>query len=234
MELAREVADTGDKPFGDRLKLLTPLKPRPNNPVFGCPTEASFTPMTDYHTDGVVPRPLCAKRRHGFTMIELIVVVAIMAIVTTAAVYSYATFRNYKGVDVSSALIEQSLLQARNRLITLNRIQEIRIDLDRDTIWVDQLNPATPPAVGLVRVPYVVPEASTVDFVEIISVRVNGGAAVTTGIVDIQLEPGELGPLILIELKRGPDDPADDENYTTIRVEPGSLDVEVLRRTRIP
>jgi prepilin-type N-terminal cleavage/methylation domain-containing protein len=190
--------------------------------------------MINTPTAGVDPKGLRAMRHRAFSMIELMVVVVIIAIVTTAAFYSYATFRNSQGVDVSGGLVEQVFLQARNRMLTLNRIQEIRVDLDRNAIWVDQLNPAEPPMVGIVRVPYVVPEMETANDVEIVSVRVNGQPAQTTGIVDIRLEPGELGPLVLIELKRQPDDPAIDENYTTIRIEPGSLDVEVLKRTRIP
>lgn len=190
--------------------------------------------MTNCHTAGVDSKALRTMRGRAFTMIELMVVVVIIAIVTTAAFYSYTTFRNRLGVDVSGGLVEQVLLQARNRVMTLNRIQEVRVDLDQNAIWVDQLNPAEPPAVGLVRVPYVVPEMQTADVVEIVSIRVNGAPRETTGIVDFRLEPGELGPLVLIELKRQPDDPAVDENYTTVRMEPGSLDVEALKRTRIP
>jgi type II secretory pathway pseudopilin PulG len=167
-------------------------------------------------------------------MIELIVVVVIVAIITTAALYSYATFRNTHVKDVSSGLVEQVFLQARNRVITLNRIQEIQVDLDRNLLWVDQLNPPEPPAVLLVRVPYAVAEVGMADFVDIVSIRVNGNPPQTTGIATVQLEPGAPGPLVLLELRREPDDATLDESYTTIRMEPGSLDVEVLKRTRIP
>jgi prepilin-type N-terminal cleavage/methylation domain-containing protein len=181
---------------------------------------------------GTTNMPFRASR--AFTMIELIVVVVIVAIITTAGLYSYATFRNSHVQDVSSGLVEQVLLQARNRAITLNRIQEIQVDLDRNLIWVDQFNPPEAPAVLLVRVPYVVPEVGMADFVDLVSIRVDGNPAQTTGIVPVRLEPGAPGPLVLIELRREPDDATLDESYTTIRMEPGSLDVEVLKRTRIP
>src|SRR5690606_18820374 len=102
--------------------------------LFWMPDRGPFLPMTECHAAGVDPKALRRLRRSGFTMIELMVVVVIIAVVTTAAFYSYATFRNSKGVDVSGGLVEQVLLQSRNRLLTLNRIQEIRVDLDRNTI----------------------------------------------------------------------------------------------------
>ena len=178
----------------------------------------------DWSTAGLALGQRC---RRGFSLVEILVVLLILAILSTVALYSYASYRQSLTVESSAYLVQRVLVQARGRAIHLNAPHQAVIDLDANTVWVDQLN-----ATFTERTPKVVPETAMSEFVLIDELQV-GSDTFTSGIHTITFETDGGHPLVIMNLRREMDDATDDLNYYGLRLFPNSAEVQILAKTRL-
>lgn len=170
--------------------------------------------------------PLSGRAR-AFSMVEILVVLIILSIMTTVALFSYSTFKDSQSLQMSADKARRILMQGRNRAINLNLPQEVVVDLDRESMWVNQLN-----STRTQTSPKVVPEERMADFVRIEELRINS-TTFTSGEHVIAFEPAGGNPLVVLSLKREADDPARDENYFSVRLFPTSGEAQILENQRL-
>ena len=167
--------------------------------------------------------PFRAGQR-AVTLAEMIVVATIIVVLTSAAVLGYSNLRTADELDSSARRIQTTLHRARALAINSSEPHEIAIDIDDRTFWVDNVSAANP-------APKVDGLAFVTDNVEIAGVRIGSGLLQTTGEQRIAFDPDGSSPFAVIQLLRRGADPADDENFYTVRLFPhGEARVE---RTRV-
>jgi len=80
-----------------------------------------------------------AKTRHAFTLIELILVLAIIGILMAVAAPSLARLRDYNRLDSAGRDMLSMLIQARSRAISEGTPYRLVIDTDRREYWLEQM-----------------------------------------------------------------------------------------------
>lgn len=168
-----------------------------------------------------------AHRAHAFSLIEILVVLTIMTIGTGVALYSYSSYRRSIVLTSSASNVQRTLMQARSRAIHLNAPHRVFIDIDNDTVWVNQLNHTKTQSI-----PKVVPETSVGDFVTIQEIRI-GSTTYTSGTRTVDFETDGGNPLVIVNLRRLAGDPASEESYTAVRLYPASGEAQVLPKRRL-
>jgi prepilin-type N-terminal cleavage/methylation domain-containing protein len=169
---------------------------------------------------------LRARSRAGYSLVEVLVVVTILSIGSTIALYQYQSFRESLGVDSSAQVVRRMMILAKHRAISTALPHEVLIDLERETIWVDQLN-----AAGTERKPRIIPDEQMVEDVVIDAVKING-TEFTTGVQTIRFSPQGGNPLITVLIRRANDDPGVPENFTSVRLYPSSSEPRIYERAR--
>ena len=210
----------------------------------------------------------------AFTMIEILVVVAILAIGSGIALYGYASYRNSLGVNMSANTVQRMLMQGRNRAINLNKVQQVFVDLDNNLVWIDELEcvsvpnpdfPCTDAQIEFckltlddpccedisvecldpqptdccmterVRTSMVVDQEPMAEDVIIAELIVGQGQTPeTSGVHAITFYPDGRAPFVIMNLRREADNPADDENFTAVRLFPASGEAQILEETKLP
>lgn len=165
--------------------------------------------------------------RRAFSLAEILVVIVILILGSTIALYSYASYRKTLTVQTSASKFQRVLSLARGRAINMAVPHQVVVDLDRNTFWIDQLN-----AGGGITKPKVVEETAVSDFVVIESLQV-GAATHTGGTRTIRFEPAGNNPFVLALMRREFDDPAFDGHFFSIRMFPSSGEAQVLPKTRL-
>lgn len=174
-------------------------------------------------------RPRRAMRgARAFTLLEMVVVLAIVVILSTMALYSYVQYRRSLALESSARLVQQMLMAGRARAITTALPQDVVISLDADTFWVDAWD-----ATRTTARRQVVPETATAENVVIESVRI-GGTTYTTGLQAIPFEADGTNPLVVVDLRRDFDDPLVPANYFSVRLLPTSSEAQIRRNDRFP
>ncbi|MBI5155612.1 prepilin-type N-terminal cleavage/methylation domain-containing protein [Candidatus Poribacteria bacterium] len=171
----------------------------------------------------------CGRREgaRGFSMAEILVVLFILALGSTIALYSYANYRKSLTVQTSARKFQAVLSQARGRAINFNLPNQVTVDLDSESFWVDELNST--------RTDYkakVIPEEKVSEFVIIEQLQI-GSSTFTSGIHAIVFEPDGTSPFVVVHMRREFDDPSQDENYYSVRMYPSSGEPQVLPKQRI-
>lgn len=167
-------------------------------------------------------------RRRAFTLLEMVVVLAIVVILSTMALYSYVQYRRSLALESSARLVQQMLMVGRARAITTALPQDVVISLDADTFWVDAWD-----ATRTTPRRQVVPETATAENVVIESVTI-GGSTFTTGLQAIPFEPDGSNPLVIVDLRRDFDDPLLDASYFSVQLLPTSSEAQIRRNDRFP
>ena len=85
------------------------------------------------------------KTARGFTLIELIVVIALIAILTAIAVPSYQTFMVRSRLKGAARQVMSDLMNARMMAVSLNQKVKVHVESDGHTykIWSDANNDGT-------------------------------------------------------------------------------------------
>ncbi|MDK2971236.1 MAG: hypothetical protein PWP23_991 [Candidatus Sumerlaeota bacterium] len=168
-----------------------------------------------------------AFHARGFSLIEILVVLAILTIMTGVALFGYSSYRESLVLTTTGSTVQRTLMQARNRAIHLNLPHQAVIDIDANTIWVNQLNSSKTETT-----PKVVPETSLGDFVRISSLKI-GSSTFTSGTHTIAFETDGRNPLVIVNLYRLAGDPAAAQSFTAVRLYPSSGEVQVLDSTKL-
>lgn len=157
----------------------------------------------------------------GYSLVEVLVVLVILSVGSTIALYQYTAFRNSIGEDTSAQIVRRMLILAKNRAINTGLPHEMQIDLDSNVLWVDEVN-----ASGTQRKARVIPNESMVEEVLIDSVKISG-TEFLSGVQTVRFEPDGSNPLVTVLIRKETADPGLDENFTSIRLYPSSSEPKV-------
>ncbi len=163
------------------------------------------------------PRP-----RRAFSLVEILVVIVILAVMSTVALYSYAEYREQLVTDTAASAVQKTLLFAKNRAISYRTPHQVVFDLDNNTFWVDELDSSS----TVVR-PKVAEEEGTGDFVELHIVKI-GSTEFGSGRRMVRFEPDGTNPLVVVEVRRTAADVLDLTSYVSVRMFPTSSDAQVV------
>ncbi len=172
---------------------------------------------------GLLPR----RFRRAFSLVEILVVIVILAIGSTVALYGYAGYREKLVSRTAANAIRQTLLFAKNRAISYRTPHQVVFDLDKNTFWVDQLD-----ATGAIVKPKVAQEEGTGDFVDLHILKIDA-AQYATATWAVRFDPDGTNPLVVVELHRIAEDTADLSSYTSVRLFPTSSDAQVVEGDRL-
>ncbi|MCB2154792.1 hypothetical protein KQI84_07880 [bacterium] len=160
-------------------------------------------------------------------MAEILVVLVILALGSTIALYSYSNYRKSLSVQSSARKLQAALSTARGFSINTNRRHSVVIDLDRQLFWIDALN-----AAGTDTIPKVVPEEAFAEFVVVDQLRIDSNVY-TDGRRTIPFTPDGGNPYVVILLRREFDDPSADESFFSIRMESNSGEPQILPKRKL-
>jgi Tfp pilus assembly protein FimT len=144
---------------------------------------------------------------------EILVVLAILAILSSAAIFSYGSYRKTLSVRSTTQEITSLFSTARSLAINSNRPHSATLDLDAQEFWIDELSPD---ATAVAR-PKLSGTARPADFVVIDDVALASGIQ-TTGLIKILFWPDGRGTYAIVHVRRDLDDPALSSSYHSIQV----------------
>ena len=126
------------------------------------------------------------KNVKGFTVVELIVSIAILGVLAAVSVRSFANFSHEKGLTVSATVLAQSIRDARSRtLASVDASQYgIKIDADRFTLFKGNTFSSSTPGNEIVMFPGSVMASTTIQ--TILFARVTGYSS-ASGTIDLYL-----------------------------------------------
>jgi len=96
-----------------------------------------------YRQGGVLSRPALSSAQRGFTLIEVIIVMAIMAIVAGIGITSFADWRNKQAVNSATQALMSHLKQARVKAVADNR--SISVKFTSSSYVFDAVTPDNSP-----------------------------------------------------------------------------------------
>ena len=171
--------------------------------------------------------PPCGRGKRGFSMAEILVVLVIIALGSTIALYSYSNYRKSLSVQSSARKIQATLSAARGFAINTNRPHNVVIDLDRQLFWIDSLNSARTETT-----PKITGEEALSEFVVIDQLRIDSNVY-TDGVRTVAFRPEGGNPYVVILLRREFDDPSAGENYYSVRLTPASGEPQILSKQKL-
>ena len=155
-------------------------------------------------------------RYRAFTLPEMLIVVVILTIFSGLAIVSYSGVRNYMRLRTAAREIDSVLSAARAMAINQNGYFRVGIYIDTGMLWIDEID-----SFGNLSQPKVVHQKRINNLVKIVSVRVEQGAVLTSGIAYIIFRPDSTAQYSTLYLRRY-HSPDVDDNYYTIKVFPAT------------
>lgn len=166
------------------------------------------------------------NRRRGFSLAEIVVVLAIIIIGSTFALNAYSSHARTQGVRSSAQEVSRALLYAKQYAITRRTRTIIRFDLPRQLYWIDEADSS-----GAVTAAKIV-QAKALETGTIIQDVQVGSVLSSTGVVSAEFDSTGNNPLVEITIRREIDDASDPRNYYTIQLFPASDDPRILPNER--
>lgn len=165
--------------------------------------------------------------RRAFSLIEVLVVLAVLAVLSSAALFTYGSYRKTLSVRRSAQELTTLFSSARSLAVNSNTPHAATLDLDRQEFWIDVMT-----ASGLaVARPKISGQGVPVDFVEIASVRLPTGLQ-TSGTVRVLFWPDGRGSYAIVHLRRSQDPAAESSSYYSVRVFPATGTSQILPNER--
>lgn len=165
-------------------------------------------------------RPL---NRLGFSMIEILVVLAIMSVLSGIALFGYGSYRTTASVRSTAEGVNATFAAARTAAVNRNVPYSATFDLDRQAYWLDEWNSA---ATAITKAK-VTGTAGPADFVRLHSIKLTSGTQ-TAGLLRVFFFPDGRGTYAVVHLRRERDDAGVSSNYTSVRVFPSTGTSQVL------
>jgi prepilin-type N-terminal cleavage/methylation domain-containing protein len=162
------------------------------------------------------------KARKGYSLLEIIIVLSILAIFSTFAVLSYSTYRHHVRISNSAQEILSTLSTARTFAINQNSYFEVVIDISGQQFWINEVNSSR----RTIR-PKIVSPKSLNEFVRVTDVKVNALRRLA-GEARILFRPNSTSDQASIHLLRQNDDPGIEENYYTIKLYASTAQSHIL------
>lgn len=136
----------------------------------------------------------------GFTLFELLLVLALMAIIVSMAAPSFATFGRGRNADYAAARFVALCHWARSQAITDGVIYRIRMDTFNGKWWLDAQKQGAFEDIDMSGLPYQLPEGVTItsDVAAVdgyASIVFDPTGTTTTGQVNISGQQGE--PIVI-------------------------------------
>lgn len=166
------------------------------------------------------------RGQRGFSLAEVIVVVAIILIASTFALSAYSTHTKSHAVRATAQTVSRALIEAKSRAIMLNGVTRLSLDLDNQSFWIDEMDGS-----GGVAKPKIVPPKSTETGIIMVDVQV-GSTTSSTGIVQVSFDAQGNNEYIKVTLRRSSDDATNNRNYYTVQLHPSSDDPRILPNER--
>ncbi len=164
--------------------------------------------------------------RGGFSLTEVIVVLAIIMIASSIALSSYASYARYSAIESTARDLRRALLFARSASITRRIDTILHFDVSRQAYWTDEEDPSAG-----TRRNKIVEARQPAAGIRIVSVQVDSTTQ-TAGTLSARFNPNGENPLVKVLLKRDMDPAGRDDSYYTVLLHPASDDVRILERER--
>jgi len=168
---------------------------------------------------------LRSRRRRGFSMAEMLVVLVIIAFASTVSLLAYSNYRQGANVRTSAEKVRALLVNARARSIASGLPAAVTFDLDNQSYWIDDLDSALAIRAAKAIPPEVFPEEVIVESLKI------GADVHEDGTRRIVFRPEGTNPFITVNLRRAFGDDVD-TNYYAIQMYPTSADPKVWAHAR--
>lgn len=156
----------------------------------------------------------------------MLVVLVIIGFATTVSVLAYKNYRKTATIRGAAERIKSMIVEARTRAIADNQPSSVTFDLDRQSVWIDDLTTS-----GGIRTPKAIAPEYIGPEIVIESVRLNS-TAFPSGIRRATFNPDGTNAFLTINLRREYDDASVDENYFSIQIYPNSAEPRVWPNER--
>ncbi len=170
--------------------------------------------------------PLSKVRRRGFSLAELLVVLAIVLFAVTISLLAYGNYRQGATVRSAADKVRAAMVQARYRAIASNLPSALVLDLDNSAIWIDDLDENFDP-----RAPKAVHPEHLGDDVIIDLLRINADSF-DSGVHQVVFRPDDTNPFVTVHLRLEFDDPADEDSFYSVQMYPNSAEPRVWANVR--
>jgi len=158
----------------------------------------------------------------GFSLIEILIVLAILVIVSSVAIVTYGSYRKTLSVKSTASQVSNLFAAARAAAINSNSPHAATFELNtaRQSFWIDEMDSTG----TTVRRPKIAGVAFPADFVILDDVWITpGGPPIRAGtgsdtLARVVFWPDGRGSYAVVHLRREFDDPGDASIYTSVRV----------------
>lgn len=166
------------------------------------------------------------RRRRGFTIAEVLVVLVIISFASTVSLLAYSNYRKAATVRSAAEMIKRTMVDARYRAIANGTPSQVVFDLTNQAFWVDVLDTD-----GSILKPKVIQPEPIGEEVVLESVQIQS-TTYSSGQRSVIFQADGTNPLAKVILRREADDPNLDESYYTVQIYPSSAEPHIWANTR--
>lgn len=193
--------------------------------------------------------------QHGFSLVELLVVFAIVATISAVAVGSYSSFRKGRRIQSGAAMVNSLFVTARSYAISTNQHYRVVLQMrnpqtrtEQYALWIDQVsapseaspNPSTLDEAVRAKVttPELLPEGLRIS--DTLVTVVESGQTPTTTTVQfpkdnyavVHFSPDGTSDGAVVHLIDAASDPAVAENYYTVKLYQPTAATKILAEAK--